>query len=110
MNFYITIPTFLIVSVSTRISILYCNLCILLLIKFICYDDGCHLRKYASHPSRKDVTLTSQRLAKLEIVVDKLHMHMQGHTDKWCHANCDPYLFPELNAVGLDYTRVPTIL
>ena len=62
------------------------------------YDDGCHLRKYARHQSRKDLSSTSQKLAEVEIVVDKLHM--QGHTDKWCHTNCDPYLFPELNTVA----------
>ena len=71
----------------------------LFLTEFICYDDGCHLRKYARHDSRKDVTAVTKQLAEMEIIIDKLHM--QGHTDGWCHQNCDPHLFPELNNVSL---------
>ena len=26
---------------------------------------------------------------------------MEGHTDKWCIANCDPRLFPELDNVSV---------
>ena len=51
-----------------------------------------------SLPTRKDATPTAQKLAKIEIVVDNLHM--QGHTDKWCMANCDPHLFKELDKVS----------
>lgn len=68
------------------------------LTEFICYDDGCHLRKYARKANRKDLTQVAQKLAVMEIVVDKLHM--QGHTDGWCHRNCDPNLFSELNEVS----------
>lgn len=49
---------------------------------YICYDDGCHLRKFARNPTRKDVTPIAKQLASLEILVDK--MHMAGHVDKWC--------------------------
>ena len=48
-------------------------------IGYICYDDGCHLRRFAQQPHRKNVTATSQKLASLEIVVDK--MHIAGHKD-----------------------------
>ena len=75
---------------------------IIVSIEFICYDDGCHLRKFAQHSSRKDVTPTAQRLCNVNIVVDKLHM--EGHTDKWCMANCDPRLFPELDNVSVTWT------
>ncbi len=68
---------------------------------FICYDDGCHLRKYARNCIRKDLTPTSVRLAKIEIVIDK--MHLAGHIDKWCLANCNPHLFPQLEKVGLRF-------
>ena len=66
-------------------------------LEFICYDDGCHLRKFALHKSRKDVTPTATKLSNIEIVVDKLHM--EGHTDKWCMVNCDAYLFKALDKV-----------
>ena len=69
------------------------------LLEFICYDDGCHLRKFAQHSTRKDVTPTAQKLSNIKIVIDK--MHMEGHTDKWCMANCDPHLFMELDKVSL---------
>ena len=65
--------------------------------EFICYDDGCHLRKYAHNSRRKDLTETTKRLAEIEIVVDK--MHMSGHTDKWCKTYCDPNKFAKLEDV-----------
>ena len=48
--------------------------------------------------TRKDVTPFTQFLAKVKIVCD--NMHMTGHTDKWCKANCDPHLFKELDNVS----------
>lgn len=72
-------------------------------LEFICYDDGCHLRKFAQQSTRKNVTPTAQKLSKVEIVVDKLHM--EGHTDAWCKANCDPYLFKALDKVSICQIR-----
>ena len=66
-------------------------------IEFVCYDDGCHLRKYARHGIRKDLTPTAQQLARVEIVIDK--MHFSGHIDKWCLANCNPHHFTKLDQV-----------
>ena len=66
-------------------------------VEYICYDDGCHLRKYARNGCRKDVTPTVKCLAKIEIVVDK--MHFSGHTDKWCMENCNPNNFRDLDNV-----------
>ena len=60
-------------------------------LEFLCYDDGCHLRKFAQHSSRKDVTPTSQKRSTIEVVIDKLHM--EGHTDKWCMVTCNPSSF-----------------
>lgn len=34
---------------------------------YICYDDGCHLRKYVQNPVRKDLTVTAEKLASLSI-------------------------------------------
>ena len=68
-------------------------------LEFICYDDGCHLRRYARHTSRKDLTETTKHLAQVEIVVDKMHMY--GHTDQWCKANCDASAFSQLDKVRI---------
>ena len=64
---------------------------------FICYDDGCHLKKYAENACRKDATEMTKLISELNIMVDK--MHMKGHTDPWCKAHCDPNDFSELNEV-----------
>ena len=64
---------------------------------FVCYDDACHLRRYACNPKRCDLTESTMLLSKLEIVVDK--MHMSGHIDKWCQDHCDPKSFKELDNV-----------
>lgn len=42
-------------------------------------------------------TQTSEKLAALNIVVDKFHF--KGHIDKWCHENCNPYSFEDLENV-----------
>ena len=65
--------------------------------EYICYDDGCHLKKYAINPSRRDLTLTTQKIAEVSIIVDK--MHMAGHVDAWCKQNCDPRNVRELDKV-----------
>ena len=67
-------------------------------IGYTIYDDGCHLRNFARNPCRKDTTSTSQQLACLEIVVDK--MHIAGHKDPWCLQNCDSRKIPELQKVN----------
>ena len=66
-------------------------------VEFVCYDDGCHLRRYARNPCRSQITPCSAKLASIEIVIDK--MHMAGHIDKWCHQFCDPRAFIELENV-----------
>ena len=65
---------------------------------YVSYDDGCHLRRFAQQPHRKDVTSTSQKLASLEIVVDK--MHIAGNKDPWCLQNCDSRNIPDLKEVN----------
>lgn len=70
--------------------------------EFVCYDDGCHLRRFARNPSRAHLTPIAAKLANTEIVIDK--MHMAGHTDAWCHLHCDPKLFKELDNVSIVQT------
>jgi hypothetical protein len=67
---------------------------------YICYDDGCHLRKYACNPIRKDSTVTAQKISHMNIVVDK--MHMAGHVDLWCKEHCDPRNCKELDEVDTE--------
>ena len=70
-------------------------------LEYICYDDGCHLRRFAQNPVRSDVTNTSKFIAQLKIVIDR--MHFQGHVDDWCKRNCNPNNFPDLEHVrGID--------
>ena len=80
------------------IAILFVLILIIYSAGYICYDDGCHLRRFAQNPSRRDLTPTTNNIASIEIVVDK--MHITGHTDKWCLENCDARKHPELNDVS----------
>lgn len=68
-------------------------------IGFLCYDDGCHLKKFACNKQRRDTTATSKWISSMNIVVDKLHF--RGHVDKWCHEHCNPNDFEDLNKVCL---------
>lgn len=63
----------------------------------MCYDDGCHLKKYAINPIRVNQTPTASLIASLNIVVDKLHF--RGHVGDWCSQHCNPHKFPELEKV-----------
>ena len=67
------------------------------LIEFICYDDACHLKKFATNAVRSSLTKQTKQLASVQMVVDK--MHMKGHTDPWCKEHCDPSKFQALNKV-----------
>jgi hypothetical protein len=69
------------------------------LIDTICYDDGCHLKKYAENPVRANNTPTSSRIASCSIAVDK--MHFRGHVDGWCQENCNPYKLKQLENVSI---------
>ena len=67
------------------------------ILEYICYDDGCHLRKYASNPIRAEQSETTKLLSTINVVIDR--MHMAGHVDSWCKRTCDPSLYPELQMV-----------
>jgi hypothetical protein len=65
--------------------------------EILCYDDGCHLRKFATNTIRSQLTETTHRLANLNIVIDKLHF--SGHVDRWCQENCNPHNISDLEEV-----------
>ena len=69
------------------------------LLDIICYDDACHLKRFAANPKRSELTKQTKQLSSMKMAVDK--MHMKGHTDKWCKENCDPKKFPILEKVML---------
>ena len=71
---------------------------------YVIYDDGCHLKKFAQNPSRRDVTETAKRLSDVSIVVDK--MHMKGHKDRWCKENCDARNIEDLKEVNIDEEEI----
>jgi len=77
------------------------------LIDHICYDDGCHLHKFVQNPTRSSLTPTAEKLAKITITVGK--MHIKGHADPWCLANCDFRKFKELDKVGTTCTNILTM-
>ena len=74
----------------------------------IVYDDGCHLKKFAQNPRRRDLTAVAKRLSTVSIVVDK--MHMKGHVDRWCKENCDASKVDELNQVGSQTMRRRSVI
>jgi hypothetical protein len=65
----------------------------------LCYDDGCHLRKYAQNPQRSCLSDTAMKLASVNIVIDK--MHFKGYVDEWCKKNCNPYMVEGLKDVRI---------
>ena len=64
----------------------------------ICYDDACHLKKYCMNPKRKRLTAVAERLATMDMVIDK--MHFRNHVDNWCKTNCNPYDRKDLDGVS----------
>ena len=60
---YMCISIFDVVNVYIHVHLRTCI--ILSPSGYICYDDGCHLRKYACNPIRKDSTVTAQKISTL---------------------------------------------
>ena len=57
--------------------------------EFICYDDACHLKKYAKNSVRRNVTRTTQKMDEMEMIVHRFHF--KNHVDRWCKGHCNPY-------------------
>ena len=55
----------------------------------ICYDDACHLKKFALNPKRSDLTAISKKMSQMDMVCDKFHF--KNHVDAWCKKHCNPY-------------------
>ena len=67
------------------------------IIEILCYDDGCHLKKYTTNPSLKccDSYCHWFGISK----TSRNWMHFKGHTDPWCQEHCDPNKVKELHNV-----------
>ena len=55
----------------------------------ICYDDACHLKRFACNPVSSSLSGTAVDIASKEIVCDRFHF--KNHTDAWCKKHCNPY-------------------
>ena len=64
------------------------NVLFYLILETICYDDACHLKRFACNPVRSSMSKTAEKLAVMEIVCDRFHF--KNHTDAWCKRNCNP--------------------
>ena len=73
---------------------------IIITLDCICYDDACHLARFARNPSRADLTPQTKQLASVKMSADRVHM--KGRIDKWCKGNCDPAMILELSNVCID--------
>ena len=60
----------------------------------MCYDDACHLKKYAQNPIRNELTEVAKRLNNITMVCDIFHF--RNHVDSWCKKNCNPHTCSEL--------------
>ena len=51
-------------------------------LEILCYDDGYHIRKFATSPHRSQLSETTKWIASLNIVIDKytlVDMWIDGH-------------------------------
>ena len=63
--------------------------CYYILIACICYDDACHLKKFAINPSRSELTEVSKNMSQLECYIDRFHF--PNNVDKWCKKERNPF-------------------
>ena len=70
-------------NISLQECYFYC------LLDVLCYDDACHLKRYAQNPVRKDARYIARKMATMDMVCDRFHF--VNHTDKWYKKNGNPY-------------------
>ncbi|XP_044181754.1 uncharacterized protein LOC114956987, partial [Acropora millepora] len=54
----------------------------------ICYDDACHLKRFAQNPIRCSKTDIASRSCEMEILCDRFYF--KNHVDGWCRTYCNP--------------------
>ena len=67
-------------------------------LKYVLYDDACHLAPYGKQKSRASYSSATKALSDLEFYVDKFHF--KGHVSKVCHENYNPYSCQDLTNVN----------
>ena len=73
----------------------------MLIPEYFIYDDACRFRLFLQKKGDKqELSPRLQKITpdKVKYVVDK--MHIKGHVDPWCKANCDPQWFPDLKLIN----------
>ena len=71
--------------------------------EFICYDDACHLKKYAQGSGCRNVTLTTQKMAKMEMIIDRFYF--KNPVDLCCKDHCNTY-----NTDGLKVSAITLVI
>ena len=72
------------ISKTDAIIIMLIKLYSYMFVDFLCYDDACHLKRFATNPQRSKLTHVATVISKLNIVVDKIHFC-------WAHRPMVPY-------------------
>lgn len=66
----------------------------------ICYDDACHLKRFAQNPIRCSKTDIASRICEMEILCDRFHF--KNHVDGWCRTYCNPLKSETLKGVNTE--------
>lgn len=66
----------------------------------ICYDDACHLKKFAQNPVRSTQTALAARITGMQILCDRFHF--KNHIDGWCRQHCNPLTSANLQNVNTE--------
>lgn len=61
---------------------------LLIFLATICYDDACHLKRFAENPVRSSLSAVATEIVGKNIVCDRFHF--KNHVDAWCRVNCNP--------------------
>ena len=64
-------------------------------LKYIVYDDVCHLAKFGLKPLLANKNITTKFFSERTFCIDKFNF--KNHVDQYCIDNFDPYKIPELN-------------
>ena len=63
-------------------------------LKYVIYDDACHLSLYSKNKKIAEKTETTKFFSNLKFLVDRFHF--RNHTDPYCMENNDPDKVPEI--------------
>ena len=70
----------------------------------ICYDDACHLKRFAQNPIRCSKTDIASRICEMEILCDRFHF--KNHVDGWCRTYCNPLKSETLKVQRMSFSKL----